>query len=297
MIIVTGGNGSFGRLVVERLLSRLPPGEVAVSVRDVAEAAGLAERGVRVRHGDFDDPATLPAAFAGASTVLVNGTNYGSAPEVRARQQAAAVRGAEAAGATRIVVTSWQDLDNCPLEIVADFPGTEKLVAASNTAWTILRLTYGMAASLARDVHWATGTGTLAAPAGDARTAPAAVGDLADATANVLTEAGHEGRTYELTGPDAITWDDLAALAGSLAGTRIGYRDVPDDDFRAQVVAQGFPPGLAEGLLAYYAAFRAGWASVPRPDLARILHRPATPSIDAVKEVVDTFRRASDDQE
>lgn len=286
MIVVTGANGTFGRLVAEYVRVRVPAGELAVSVRDTAQAEPLVQQGIEVRHGDFNNPETLVDAFAGADTVFINGTNYGTGPAVRAGQHAAAIRAAEAAGATRIVITSWQDLNNCPPEMAGDCPDTEKLVAASSAGWTILRLLYGMPASLARDVQTALATGTLAAPAGDARATPAAGPDLAEAAANVLVESGHDGKTYELTGPDAITWDDLATLAATLAGKEIRYRSISDDELRALVPAMGFPPAAIEMLVVYYAAFRAGWANTPGPDLARLLRRPAIASIDAVRQVV-----------
>jgi NAD(P)H dehydrogenase (quinone) len=298
MILVSGANGPFGRLITEHLLTRVPAGELAVSVRDPAAAKTLTHQGVRVRHGDFDRPETLVDAFAGADTVFVNGTNYGATPAARARQQEAALRAAEAAGATRIVVTSWPDLENCPLDMAggfsaterlvaaAGFPDTERLVAATGPAYTILRLAYGLAPALARDVRTALATGVLAAPAGDARATPAAIPDLAEASANVLVEAGHAGRTYELTGPDAIAWADLATLASALAGTEVRYETVSDAEFRDQSLAGGFPAAAIDSLLALYAAFRSGWASRPARDLAHLLHRAPIGSLDAVRHVL-----------
>src|ERR1700733_6303615 len=110
MILVTGANGTFGRLVVAHLLSAVPADTLAVSVRDPARAAELAARGVTVRQADFDAPETLARAFAGAHTVLVNATNYGTGPAPRRGQHAAAIRAAQAAGAKRLVVTSFQGL-------------------------------------------------------------------------------------------------------------------------------------------------------------------------------------------
>lgn len=286
MILVTGANGAFGRLVAEQLLARRPAAELAVSVRDPAAADALARRGVRVRPGDFDRPETLAEAFEGAGTVLVNGTNYGAAPDVRARQQAAAIQAAQAAGADRIVVTTWPDPEHSRFAQVADFPATERRLAASGTPSTVLRLGFGMAASLARDMRSALASGVLAAPAGDARVTPAAAADLAEATANVLVEAGHAGRTYELSGPDAIGWDDLAALATTLRGSPVPYRNVPDEEFRARSLAEGFPAPLVDLLLAYYEELRGEWASVPSPDLARLLGRPATGSLEAVRSAL-----------
>lgn len=285
MIVITGANGAFGRQVVERLLSRVPAEELAVSVRDPS-ASPFAARGVAVRQADFDRPQTLAAAFAGAGTVLINGTNYGTAPADRARQQAGVLRAALDAGATRIVVTSWFDLDNRPPAIAADYPETEKLLAASAPAWTILRMTYGMAASLARDVLAAEHAGELTAPAAAARATPAATADLAEATAAVLTGPGHDAKTYELSGPEAIDWHDLAALAAERAGRPIAYHPVSEQECAAQWSAEGWPPQAVTALLDYYAAFRAGWAGTARPDLAALLGRPPASCLDAVRQAL-----------
>jgi NAD(P)H dehydrogenase (quinone) len=282
MIIVTGANGPLGRLVVEHLVPLVPAGDVVASVRDPA-AFGL---DVEVRRGDFDDPATLD--FAGADTVFLNATNYGSSPAVRGRQQANAIAAARAAGVRRVVLTSWQDADTCPLESMTDYPATERLVATSVEAWTVVRLGYGLAAALARDVLTARKAGVMTAPAGDARVAAAATADLAEAVARVLAgtgAAGHDGKTYNLTGPDAVGWAELAALAGP----GIAYRPVTDDDFGAQAVASGFPAGAVGQLLALYAAFRSGWANTPTTDLARLLGRPPTRTLDAVAAAVESW--------
>jgi NAD(P)H dehydrogenase (quinone) len=273
MILVTGANGPFGRQVVERLLRT--QARVAVSVRD---RAAFAVPGVEVRQGDFDRPESLD--FGGAETVLINATNYGATPADRGRQQAAAIEAA--AGARRVVITSWVDVEHCPLTFVRDFPATERLLKEVAASWTILRMNYGMATSLARDVHAATLAGILTAPAGDAHAAPAATADLAEATAKVLLEDGHAGQVYELTGPEAIDWHDLAALAG------VAYRPVGDEEFAAQL---SWPPHLVAMLLDYYAAFRSGWAGTPSPDLATILGRAPSGSLDAVRDGLKFFDR------
>jgi NAD(P)H dehydrogenase (quinone) len=287
VIIVTGANGTLGRRIAHHLLARVPATDVAVTVRDPAGAAPLAEQGADVRRADYDEPGTLAHAFRGAGTVFINGTNYGTPSAARARQQATAIQAAHAAGATRIVITSWHDLENCPLEMAADFPGTEELAAKSGTPWTILRLTFGMDAALARDVRTAMETGTLTAPAGAARATPAAPADLAEAAARVLTATGHEGATYELTGPDAVSWEDLAGLASRLAGKQIRYRPIPDAEFAGRSLAAGWPPAAVDGLLAYYAALRTGWAATPRPDLGLLLGRSPISSLEAVRRAAE----------
>ena len=105
MIVVTGAAGKLGRLVADELAKRTNPGRVRLASRDPAKIADLAARGFNTMRADFDDPASLDAAFAGAETVLVVS---GDAPnEVRIRQHRAAIDAASKAGVARIVYTSF----------------------------------------------------------------------------------------------------------------------------------------------------------------------------------------------
>jgi NAD(P)H dehydrogenase (quinone) len=124
----------------------------------------------------------------------------------------------------------------------------------------------------------------LVAPAADARCTPAAVSDLAAAAAAVITGTGHENARYELTGPRAIDWTDLARLAAVADGRDIRYRPVTDDEYRAYLAAQGLPEPVIEGLLGLYAEFRSGWAATPSPDLARLLGREPADTLEAVNQ-------------
>jgi NAD(P)H dehydrogenase (quinone) len=251
MIVITGGNTEFGRLAAGHLLDHLPAGQVTVAVREPRKAGPLKDRGADVRHAHFDEPTTLVRAFQGADTVLINGTNYDIDPATRGRRQAAAITAAAESGAGRLVVTTWQDLDYCPMPEVSDYPATEARARAAHIPLTILRLTSDLAALVARDVRWAVAAGTLTAPAGQARITPAAITDLAEATANVLREAGHEGVTYELTGPDPVSWDDLAALASSISGKNVRYQPAGDREYREHVAALGVPEAAIGMLLDY----------------------------------------------
>jgi len=285
-IVITGANGEFGRGVLDAVAALAPGEDLVAAVRDVGRAADLRERGLEVRPGSFDDPQALAGAFAGARAVLVNATFFGVASELRGRRVAAAIRAAADAGAGRVIVTTWPDLDHAALPAVRDYAQSERLVREAGPAWTILRLGYGLADAGARDVIWARRDGQLLAPAAAARCAPAAVPDLVDATARAITGAGHEGRCYELTGPRAIGWDDLAALAASLDGRDIRYRPAGEEEYRAYLAARGLGGPVIDGLLGLYAEFRSGWAATPAPDLARLLGRDPVDSLDAVRQRV-----------
>ncbi len=289
-IVITGANGEFGRAVLTAVAAVRPGERIVASVRDVARAAELEERGFDVRPGSFDEPDELRAAFSGADTVFINATFFGVAPELRRERVARAIGAAAEAGAARIIVTTWPDLDHARLPHVQDYVQSERLARRAGPSWTILRLGYGLADAVARDVIWARRDGELTAPAGRARCAPAAASDLADAAAVTIAEPGHENAMYELTGPRAIDWDDLAALAGSIDGRSIRYRPVDDEEYREYLAARGLPGQVADGLLGLYAEFRSGWAATPSPDLGRLLGRDPVDTVEAVSQRVSRWR-------
>jgi NAD(P)H dehydrogenase (quinone) len=288
-IVITGANGEFGRAVLNAVAALRPGERIVASVRDVARAADIKERGFDVRPGSFDRPDELLAAFSGADTVFINATFFGAATELRGERVATAIGAAAEVGASRIVVTTWPNLDHAVLPNVQDYARSEPLVRKAGPSWTILRLGYGLADAVARDVIWARRDGELIAPAGRARCVPAAVFDLADAAAITIARPGHENTTYELTGPRAIDWSDLAALAGSIDGRSIRYRAVEDDEYRQYLAARGLPGPVTEGLLGLYAEFRSGWAATPSPDLGRLLGRDPVDTLDAVAQRVSRW--------
>jgi NAD(P)H dehydrogenase (quinone) len=226
----------------------------------------------------------LRASLADVDTVLVNATFFGADPSRRRTRVRAAIDAATAAGVRRIVLTSWPDLERSTMPTVQDYRELEADVKAAGPTWTILRMAVGLADAVARDVVWGRQKGELVAPAKGASITPAATVDLAAGAAAALVSRSLDGAVVELTGPDAIGWDELAAIAG------VPFRAVSDDEFVAWVMENfGLPEAVAQQLAALYADFRSPWAGTPTSTLAELLGRPATSGTDAVRDRVDRF--------
>jgi NAD(P)H dehydrogenase (quinone) len=122
---------------------------------------------------------------------------------------------------------------------------------------------------------------------GDARVSPVLRSDLAAAAAAVLVSDGHEGKAYDLTGPDAVSFAELAELASQRAGKSIAYRPIDDDEASARLEAARIPAAQVPAMLGFYAAYRAGWSGKPSGDLEQLAGRAARPSLQAIAAVLD----------
>lgn len=273
-IAVTGASGHLGRLVAEGLLDVLTPQDVVLVTRTPEKLTDLAARGADVRQGDFDDPASLGAAFAGVDRLLLIS---GEAIGARVVQHSAAIRAAVDAGVRHIAYTSvGNPTDDNPAIAAPDHRATEEALRASRVAWTFLR--NGIYADLQVDAAaGAIATGTLLTNAGNGRIAYVTRADLAAATVAVLTTDGHEGKTYDLTGPDALDAEDLAAIYGELGGTRIEVAHIDDEGWvDAMVEHAGMPAELARVLATFGAAQRQGYSAVVTPTIEQLTGRAPT---------------------
>jgi NAD(P)H dehydrogenase (quinone) len=285
MLLITGGNGKLGRLIVEEVLRRAPDAPLAVSARDASAAADLAERGVDVRQADYGDLDSIRTAFQGVDRVLLMPTGTPD-PDARVAEMIPVAQAAADAGVKHIVYPGAGEVDGLEFPLLSAHARIFEGIEATGVAATHLR--HGIYAEvIAGDVAGAVAAGELAAPVGDATVAPVLRSDLAAGIATVLLdESGHEGKEYDFTGPDAISWADLADLASERAGKDIPFRAIDEDEAQERLVAAGLPEAFIPAMLGFYTAYRAGW-SAPSGDLERLAGRPITPSKQAVAAVLD----------
>lgn len=275
MILVTGATGSVGRHVIAQLLDQGVA--VRAMVRD-PEGADLPV-GAEVVRGDLGDPASLEAALTGARSVFLLWPSFsaeGSLPV------------AEALGRhVRHVVYLSAEAAAADSESV--WAVVERRIRECGVEWTFLRPT-GFAKNT---LEWADQirVGVVRAPFGAAARSLIDERDIAAVAARALTEDGHRGETYVLTGPTTVTQADQARIIGEVIGRPVRWEEQSREDARPGVIAAFGDESLAEGSLDVWAGF------VTRPErvtatVEEVTGRPARSFREWATAHAEEFRRA-----
>lgn len=278
-ILVTGATGSLGRLAISSLLERgIEASDVAALVRDRAKAEELADLGVDVRVGDFNDPDSLDAALAGVDRLLfISGSEVGS----RVAQHQNVVDAARRADVQLVAYTSIAHADDSPLELAVEHRATEAALAESGLPTVLLRNGWYVENYTAQ-IPTHLEHGAVLGAAGDGRISAATRADYATAAARVISEDGHAGKIYELGGDNAFTMAEYAATLAEMASKPVAYRDLPTDEYRAALVAAGLPETFAGTLASSDEGVKAGALFVDSGDLSRLIGHPTTSLREAI---------------
>ncbi|MEY9854754.1 NAD(P)H dehydrogenase (quinone) [Catenulispora sp. GAS73] len=281
MLVITGATGALNGATVDHLLERVPAEEITVAVRDVAKAERFAQRGVAVRHCDYADPASLPAAFDGADQLLLVSTNDPTADAVSLHRTA--IDAAVAAGVGRILYTSHQAAAlGSPFGPGHDHAVTEQLLADSGLPWTSLRNGF-----YAHSLTWLAGpwreTGVIAVP-GDGPVSWTAREDAAEAAAVIIASDGAYDGPTTLTASAAPTFQEIAATASELTGRTIECVAVDENEWAAAQIDHGTPEVMARLLLGFYRAAQQGCFAGVDPLLGKLLGREPRTARDFLAE-------------
>ena len=253
LIAVTGATGAVGSRVAARLAEA--GARQRLVVRDLSRAPRLAGAEVREAPGGYSDLDGMRAAFEGAGTVFLVPASEAAD---RVDQHRTAVDAAVQAGAGRIVYLSFFGASpDSTFTLVHDHWDTEQHVRAQDVEWTFLRMNLYMDFLPAM----ADEDGVIRGPAGDGRMAALLRDDVAASAAAVLTAAdpaAHDGRTYELTGPESFSFAEAAETMSRLTGRTIRFHDETDEEAFASRAHFGAPDFEVRGWVSSYQAIRAG---------------------------------------
>ena len=285
MITITGATGALNGATADHLLEHVSASELTVVARDPAKAARFAARGVRVRQGDYDEPAGLRAAFAGADQLLMVSSNDPVGDTVA--QHRNAVDAAVAAGVGRVLYTSHQGAGaGSPFIPAQHHAATEDILAASGLRWTSLRNGF-----YAHSLRWLLGpwqsTGVVFVPA-DGPVSWTSREDAAQAAAAILLREEPLDGVVTITATEAPTFADLARMASELVGSPVRFEVVEEDTWVERAVAAGQQEHMVRFLLGMYQAAGQGRFAGTDPMLGDLLGREPITAREVLTDMVVT---------
>jgi NAD(P)H dehydrogenase (quinone) len=266
-ILVTGAAGHLGRLVIKHLIEsqKLSPSDIVAGSRDTARLTHLAALGVETRRVDFDDKASLEAAFTGIDRLLIVSTDELGAPGKRLAQHRAAVEAAKSAGVGRIFYTSMPQPEDSQITFKGDHLGTEQAIKASGLAYTIFRNGWYME-NLFMSLPQALASGQWYTSAGEGRIAHIAREDIARAIAAGLAKPADGNVTYTLTSEAAHTTEEIAALVRDVTGKPLAVVNLTDAQLSEGMAAAGVPAPFIPTIVSFDANTREGKIAMATAD-------------------------------
>jgi NAD(P)H dehydrogenase (quinone) len=272
-ILVTGATGGLGKAVVENLLKTTSPSQVSVLVRDPAKAADLQAQGVTIKQGDYNDYASLVAAFQGIDKLFLVSSNDVTN---RVPQHTNAVNAAKEAGVKHVVYTSFQrkteDGSSAAAFVAEAHLATEKLLKESGLAYTILKNALYLQV-LPLFMGPVLKTGTIYLPAGEGKVPYASRADMGAAGAAVLTGTGHENQSYDISNDTSYSFHDIAKILSDLSGKAIQYVSPDAEAFGTALTAAGVPAGAIHMTTGFSLAIGQDEFDFPSSTLEKLLGR------------------------
>jgi uncharacterized protein YbjT (DUF2867 family) len=250
MILVTGATGRIGKELVQQLSSAGK--RVRALARDPEKAVVLRNPNVEIAVGDAARPDTLARAMTGIDRMFL----LTSADPRQVELQGNLIDAGRRTGVRHVVkLSAFGAGRDSETQIGRWHAETENRIEASGMEWTHLRPHFFMQ-NLLRFAALVAADHVLAAPLGSAPIAMVDTRDVAAVAAAVLTSAGHEGRAYDLTGPEPVSFAELATKIARVTDKPVTYLDLAPEEARQAMLGDGMPAWLVDELLTHYAGFR-----------------------------------------
>ena len=277
MILITGATGTVGSNLVEQLVA--DGQSVRALVRDPVKAATSLPAGVELR-GDLLDAESMEEALAGVERMFLL-----SPPSDRMLDmETSAIAAARAAGLKHLVKLSVINADpESKSFFMREHGKAEAAARESGVPFTFVRPTFFM-----QNLLGLAGTikskGAIFQPAGDVAASYVDVRDIAAVAAKALTVGGHEGQTYTVTGPEALTQAQIADLVARVTGKPVKYIDVPRDAAKKAMLGGGMPEWQAEAISQLMDEVRGGKVAVVTGEVQRVTGKPPRTMEQFVRE-------------
>jgi len=273
-ILITGAAGQLGQRIIHHLLEteKVPAANIIAATRDTAKLGDLATKGVATRRADFDDAASLEAAFKGVDRLLIISTDALAVPGQRLKQHKAAVDAAAKAGVKHIAYTSMPSPDKSLVTFAPDHLGTENAIKATGITYTIIRNAWYMDNYLHGMPHnlqsgsWYTATG-------EGKISNISREDCARAIAASLASSTSQSATYTLTGTESLDADKIAAVLADAVGKPLKVVSVTDEQLGQGMRGAGLPDFVADMLVSADANIRTGNFDLVTADYEKLTGR------------------------
>jgi uncharacterized protein YbjT (DUF2867 family) len=286
MILITGATGTNGRLVVQALLNAGRP--VRAMVQDPTRAGYLQQAGAQLVRGDFDAGDTLDAALTGVDRALL----LSPVDQRLVEREARFVERAKKAGLKHLVKFSAIGAHPAASFTWGRQHGTaERLIMDSGLPFTFVQPSFFM-----QNLLWSADPiktrGELYSTLGSTPASYVDARDIASVITATLSDPldRHAGRIHVVTGPAALTFDEIATVCSRVIGKPVRYVNLTDDQLKAGLLASGQPEWQAAALLELNTYARQGHASVVTDTVPRLTGRPGRTLEEWFKDHADAFR-------
>ena len=284
MILVTGAGGNVGRPLLDELAAAKVP--VRAAYRSADKAAGARAAGVDAVAVDYARPESLEPALDGVEAVFL----LGSGGMGQTAGEINVVRAAKAAGARRLVKLSVFGVEDEEFGFARTHRPVERAIEESGLAWTFLR----PASFMQNFVNYMAPTirsqRTIYTLIPDAKFNHVDTRDVARVAATVLTQGGHDGRAYTLTGPRSFTYREAGATIGAATGMPVQVVGLTEADARAGMKAHGVPDHYADLLVDLDRWYESGKGDMITTTIRDVTGRAPTTFEQFVVDFVADFR-------
>ncbi|WP_104092359.1 SDR family oxidoreductase [Arthrobacter sp. GMC3] len=283
-IVITGATGKLGHHILQALLdNNVPASEIVAAGRSIEKLEDFAAQGVRVAAMDYNDPASVAAALAGATKVLLIASS--EVGKDRPGQHRTVIEAAKAEGVELLTYTSNTNADINATVLGQDHKATEAILAEPGVPYTLLRNGYYFE-NWTDQLQETLAQGILVGAGGEGQVNAATRRDLAEAAVAVLLGENQAGKVYELGGDVSFNMADFAAEITAVTGTTVVYKDLPAAEYVGLLTSFGIPEAFAGILADSDQGLARGGLLVEGNDLSTLIGRPTTTPADAVRLAV-----------